>query len=130
MPQLIEHIDETARRLGRDLLHFCLDPNQADRLDVGDWIRSSAASEIVAWLKTSGIKWGICGPIAHSGWYEGGPRLIYVETPFDPANSDYQRLSTFIRDDAQGRTRWPDTRFCVYPLEAALTVLPAQPDTP
>ncbi|MCX9157806.1 hypothetical protein OPU71_16910 [Niveibacterium sp. 24ML] len=119
MPMLIEYLDSLALRLGRSVLFLGQMPGTHDESDFDHWIRSSSAKQIVRWLDAEGIGHGVCGTTSNSGWIEGGPKYLYVDIPFEIEDPQYRRLSDFLQDDPEGKTRWPDTGFYVYPLEDA-----------
>lgn len=121
MPLLIEYMDAVARRLSHDLLFFGPMPGGSfDDDSDADWLRAPAADSIREWLDAAGVAHGICGPTSNSGWIEGGPKYLYLELPYDADNADYQRLCAFVQDHDDGRTRWPDIRFCVLTLANAM----------
>jgi hypothetical protein len=115
MPVRIETIDAIARRLGRDVIFLDI----RDRLEI---------AEATAWLDAEGIGWApflrfVPGMLL----IEGGPRAIYIETPFEPGAPALAKL--------EGQFETPDGHPCHPDLILTLltpedAVINAEQDTP
>lgn len=119
MPQLIEHIDAIARKVGRDVLYLSFSTGKIrDRL-AEQWEDHPARRMVTAWLDVNGYAWSPCGEVANENCLVPYLGSIYIATPFERANPDYLRLEAYL-EYPDGSPRVANTRFFVLPLEVAM----------
>lgn len=121
MPQLIEHIDAIARRLGRDVLFVSFpacDPFQFDS-KTADWETHAPRRQVVEWLDTNGIAWQPCARIADENAMVGYSGDIHIDVPSDPDDPVYQKLSAFL-EKPDGTPAIEGVIFYLLPLDVAM----------
>lgn len=115
MPVILETIDAIARRLGRDVIFLAIVERQ-DRPSSG----RSKVAEATAWLDAEGIGWEPCfGSLPGMVIFEGGPRAIYIDAPFEP-NSPLLRKLEDRFETPDGLPRHPDMVLSLLRLETAM----------
>ena len=116
MPQLIKYLDKIARDKQRDVLSISfLDPSMEleDILDI-DFDQYKPFLEVTAWLDVNGIQWQPCC-LQNSMVIQG---YIYVDVPFDEANTVYQKLARHVKN-ADGSMKTQSVTFQYLTLEYA-----------
>ena len=120
MPQLIEHIDAIARKVGRDVLYLTFYEDQTGTRVAEHWEDNPSRKKIVAWLDANGYAWQQCGEFARDGWRVMGYRgTIYIDTPFERDLPVYRKLEQYL-ENPEGRLRLPKMRFWALPLSLAM----------
>jgi hypothetical protein len=123
MPVRIETIDAIARRLGRDVIF--LDIRNGEDRPIRDRPEIAVAT---AWLDAEGIGWTAClGFVPGMLLIEGGPRAIYIETPFEAGSPALAKLEDQF-ETPDGHPCHPDLILTLLTLEDA--VINAEQDTP
>lgn len=115
MPAILETIDAIARRLGRDVIFLALrgsfEHPGRDRPE---------ADAATAWLDAEGIGWTECfGFLPDMVIFEGGPRAIYIDLPFEPGSTSLRRLEDRF-ETADRLPRYPDLVLSLLRLESAM----------
>lgn len=133
MPEFLESINDIARQRRRDVLFltFCSQPPNADgdmfaemfsddEDPLPDWENDPARQRILQWLDAEGIPFQECFGVWSEGLitapYNG---TVYIDIPYDPALPEYRKLSDFLEDDDQGKTKWTGVVFCAYKWKPA-----------
>ncbi len=123
MPRRIETIDAIARRLGRDVIFLDIRNSQVRTVQSRPEI-----AEATAWLNAQGIGWTDCLGFAPGMLLiEGGPRAIYIETPFAPGSATLTKLEARF-ETPDGHPRHPDLILTLLPLQD--TLINAEQDAP
>lgn len=115
---LIRHIDEIARRQGRDVLYLEFHPAEGSARGF-DFLRDPLRGAIIDWLDAHGVRWEPCGPFAVVHRIEGYRGQIYLDIPYDEASPLYQEVRHFLEHD-DGSTRHLGLRFLIMPLARAM----------
>lgn len=115
MPVILETIDAIARRLKRDVIFLDLrgsfEHPGRDRPE---------AEEATAWLDAEGIGWAPCfGFLPGMVIFEGGPRAIHIDLPFEPGSAALRRLEDRF-ETPDGLPRHPDLVLSLLRLETAM----------
>lgn len=127
MPQLIEHIDQIARRKQRTVLYLEFHPESMFKIISGDneesesyiYENDKVRDEIIANLDKLNIQWIECAHIASPGWMGAYVGQIYLDVPYDEELPLYQVLQEYL-EYPDGSMRFPSVRFCYLPLETAM----------
>jgi hypothetical protein len=119
LPKLIEHIDQIARRLKRDVLYVCFGPAEYDDWFPPDQTDHPKRLAIIAKLDALGIGWVECGPVAREDTMIGYLGDIYVDVAFDVNDRNYQIIRDLL-ENADGEPLDPEIRFYYLPLSKAL----------
>ena len=115
MPIILETVDAIARRLGRDVIYLAIVKRQ-DRSS-RDQPEVAAAT---AWLDADGIGWEPClGFMPGLVIFEGGPRGIHIDAPFDPCSPLLRKLEDRF-ETRDGLPRHPDLVLSLLRLETAM----------
>ncbi|PXX42751.1 hypothetical protein [Aquitalea magnusonii] len=109
MPLVIEHIDEIARRLNRDVLLIGPDRTHGAKPD-SSWKSSAERKSLLAWLEEHHIDWEPCGWLSTPGVTYGYEGDIYLDLPYAPDDVRYQQLQDFVQEQDDGSTKWPGVR--------------------
>lgn len=121
MPQLIEHIDAIARRLGRDVLFVSFPA--CDPLpfagETADWETHAPRRQVVEWLEANGITWQACAKIADENTMLGYCGDIYLDVPSNLDDPVYQKLSAFL-EKPDGTPARNGVIFYLLPLDVAM----------
>jgi len=117
MPQLIEYLDKIAREKQRDVLclSFLDSSIELDELLDMDFEQYKPFVEMTAWLDANSIKWQPCA--LQSGIASSG--RIYVDVPFDEADSVYQKLAGYL-ENPDGSMKIEGVKFFYMPLSQAM----------
>lgn len=120
---ILETIDAIARRLERDVIF--LDIREHEDWHSRDRPEVSAAT---AWLDAEGIGWTQCfGFMPGTIIFEGGPRAIYIDAPFEPGSPLLRKLDDRF-ETSDGQPRHPDLILKALRLKDAL--INAEQDAP
>lgn len=120
MPQLIDTIDDIARKLGRNVLMvgFGNRPAHMSLLhgpDACDWETDAVRTEVLKGLEARGIHHDPCMPISSPGFilypYQGH---VYVDVPDDPQHPAYKALVAYLEFD-DGSPRFPGVQSYIVP---------------
>lgn len=115
MPVILETIDAIARRLKRDVIFLDI----VERQDRPSRDRPEVV-EATAWLDTQGIGWSPCfGFLPGLVIFEGGPRAIHIEVPFEPGSPLLHKLEDQF-ETPDGLPRHPDLALSLLRLETAM----------
>jgi hypothetical protein len=94
MPVILETIDAIARRLKRDVIFLAI----VERQDRPSRDRPEVA-EATDWLDTQGLGWSPCfGFLPGLVIFEGGPRAIHIDAPFEPGSPPAAQAGGPVRD--------------------------------
>lgn len=113
--ELIQHIDEIARKLKRDVLYLEFHPLQAGARHEADAMRRRT----LEWLGAHHITWLRCGPYASVTRMEPYRGQVYLDVPFDENLPLYQELRNYL-EHSDGSMKHPDVRFMVMTLDRAM----------
>lgn len=126
MPQILETIDEIARRLQRDVL-FLTFGDQSPNVSIfngaptPDWENDPTRAEVLRWLDANGYHHQPCFGILEPGLitvpYNG---TVFIDVPFDTSLPAYRILSDYLEEDDHGKTRFAGVTFSCLQLEGAL----------
>ena len=115
MPVILETIDAIARRLKRDVIFLAI----VERQDRPSRDRPEVV-EATAWLDAEGIGWEPCfGFLPGLVIFEGGPRAIHIEVPFEPGSPLLHKLEDQF-ETLDGLPRHPDLVLSLLRLETAM----------
>lgn len=115
MPVIVETIDAIARRLKRDVIFLAI----VERQDRPSRDRPEVA-EATAWLDTQGICWTPCfGFLPGLVIFEGGPRAIHIDAPFEPGSPLLRKLEDRF-ETPDGLPSDPDLVLSLLRLETAM----------
>ena len=115
MPVILETIDAIARRLKRDVIFLAI----VERQDRPSRDRPEVA-EATAWLDAEGIGWTPCfGFMPGMVIFEGSPRAIYIDAPFEPGFPLLRKLEDRF-ETPDGLPRHPDLVLSLLRLETAM----------
>lgn len=115
MPVILETIDAIARRLKRDVIFLAI----VERQDRPSRDRPEVA-EATAWLDAQGIGWSPCfGFLPGMVIFEGVPRAIYIDAPFEPCSPLLRKLEDRF-ETPDGLPRHPDLVLSLLRLETAM----------
>lgn len=125
MPMLIQHIDEIARELQRDVLYlvFCKEGfSSADDFElVDDWENCKVRQYLVQWFADDNIEARPCAGVSNSGWICGYSGHLYIDVPFDRSNLDYLKIENLLENE-DGSMKLRGVVFCVFGLEEAVRI--------
>ena len=111
----LETIDAIARRLQRDVVYLDIRERMGQR--------SRDRHEVTAatvWLDAEEIGWEMClGFLPRTLLIKGGPRAIYIDTPFEPGSPLLRKLDERF-ETPDGQPRHPNLVFTLLTLEDAL----------
>lgn len=118
-----ETIDAIARRLERDVIFLDIrareDRFSHDRPEV---------AEATDWLDAEGVGWELCfGFMPGTVIFEGGPRAIYIDAPFEPGSPLLRKLEDRF-ETSEGQPCHPDLWLTLLTFENAL--INAEQDAP
>ena len=115
MPVILETIDAIARRLKRDVIFLAI----VERQDRPSRDRPEVA-EATAWLDAEGIGWEPCfGFMPGLVIFEGGPRAIHIDSPFEPRSPLLRKLEDRF-ETSDGLPRNTDLVLSLLRLETAM----------
>jgi hypothetical protein len=115
MPVILETIDAIARRLKRDVIFLAI----VERQDRPSRDRPEVA-EATQWLDEEGLGWTPCfGFMPGMVIFEGGPRAIHIDAPFEPESPLLRRLEDRF-ETPDGLPRHPDLVLSLLRLETAM----------
>ncbi len=117
MPQLIEHVDAIARRLGRDVLFVEFgqpDPGSASVAYQDDPSRHA----LLAWLDANAIAWAPAGAIASETRLDSYRGQIYIGLPYEESDPRYCQLRDHL-ENPDGTMRDSHVTFYVISLQLA-----------
>lgn len=115
MPIILETIDAIARRLKRDVIFLAI----VERQDRPSRDRPEVA-EATDWLDAEGIGWeSSFGFMPGMVIFEGGPRAIYIDAPFEPGSPLLRKLEDRF-ETPDGLPRHPDMVLSLLRLETAM----------
>lgn len=115
MPITLETIDAIARRLKRDVIFLAI----VERYDRPTRDRPEVAAA-TGWLDAEGIGWTPCfGFMPGMVIFEGGPRAIQIDVPFEPGSPLLRKLEDRF-ETPDGLPRHPDLILSLLRLETAM----------
>ena len=116
---LIEHIDEIARRVQRDVLFLEFDSNWQIDLSAPSPNDGRNRNKIIYWLDQHYVPWTMCGPMMRKNYitsYKGG---IFINVEVDSKNEIYQSVLKFL-ENPDGTSRFENVRVLILRLTVAL----------
>lgn len=118
MPYVIEHIDEIARRLKRDVLYveFHKLPNKWRMKH--DYENDPRRQALLDWLDKNSIAWTFCYGFRDDSMFESYLGQVYIDLPMDESDPVYCRLRDHL-ENPDGSMRDDNVRFCVVRLKDA-----------
>jgi hypothetical protein len=126
MPQLIDHIDQIARKKQRDVLFLEFHPESMSTFRMSDnesesycYENDKVRDEIIKHIKKLNIPWTPCAQIASPGSMSAYLGQIYIDVPYDKKLPLYQVLQKYL-EYSDGSMRFSSIRFCYLPLEMAM----------
>ena len=121
MPALIEHIDAIARKKQRDVLYlvFGLEKNRESSYPTFNWAESLRRQEVIAWLDDNSMPWVECAGVASENYMCGYTGSIYIDSPLDCANVEYQKLRDYLEFPDE-TMRHEDVTFAYLPFAKAM----------
>ena len=115
MPVILDTIDAIARRLKRDVIFLAI----VERQDRPSRDRPEVA-EATQWLDAEGIGWEPCfGFLPGLVIFEGGPRAIHIDAPFEPGSPLLHKLEDRF-ETLDGLPRHTDLVLSLLRLETAM----------
>jgi len=115
MPLLIEHIDDIARRLNRDVLLIGPD-RMTDSHHSLNWKDSVDRSGLLTWLDEQNINWEPCGWLSSQSVMEGYRGDIYLDFPYSAADTRYLHLKAFVQEQEDGSTKWAGVKIYLFSI--------------
>lgn len=126
MPQLIDHIDQIARKKQRTVLFLEFHPesmfniiNGDDEAESYDYENDKVRDEIIENLARLNIQWTPCAHMASTGWMCSYLGQIYLDVPYDENLAEFKKLQEYL-EYPDGSMRFSTVRFCYLPLEMAM----------
>jgi hypothetical protein len=116
MVQMIQTIDAIARERGADVVFLAVHDETGRPCR-----RHPELDAVTRWLESEGFAWRTCAAFETGMIHlEGGPQVIFIDTPFIPGSPVLSRLESYF-EEADGRPRIPGLVLTCLPLEVAMT---------
>lgn len=116
MPILLNSIDKIARQKQRDVLFIRFDTHFIEDFDYKKW---TFRENLITWLITENIPFSECADIAKQDNYDSYLGQLYIDIPYDPQDSTYQKLANHL-ETLEGSMKIEGILFCILPLKAAM----------
>lgn len=116
---LIEHIDEIARRIQRDVLFLEFNSNRQIDISIPSPKENGDRDKIINWLDQHSVPWTMCGPMMRKNYITGYQGGIFINVEVNPENVLYQSVLTFL-ENQDGTSRFENVRVLVLRLAVAL----------
>src|SRR6266508_3024424 len=117
MPELIEHIDSMARRLGRDVLFAAFEHDPI--APPPRWETSKVRKRLIAFLDEEGVHWEECAGLARENLVEYYVGQIFIDVPTALDDAQYRKVCGFC-EFPDGTPRHSDFRLYLLPLTTAM----------
>lgn len=124
MPQLIDYIDQIARKKKRGVLFIefhWLDSDENNLVfnDHYDYESDKTRRRVINWLDSMKIKWLPCAEYGNEDAMVPYMGQIYIDLPFDESNVKYRCLDRYMHK-RDGSPRFQTVRFCFLSLKLAM----------
>lgn len=118
MPLLIEHIDEIARRLKRDVLYVEFHSLPIKFRMKHDYENDLRRQAFLDWLDKHSIAWTYCFGFHDESLFESYLGQVYIDLPMDEYDPSYCLLRDRL-ENPDGSMRDENVRFFVVRLKVA-----------